>query len=292
MKRNLLSLPAELRLEIISHVYQPYITFYYRTDKSKMDPLVPVDSIPDSEIIDAVVFSYVIQPVPEYLLEISPKFSKDVEAFHTHIKTTIDTSLIYRTDKTDWAEYGCGRFTANPSPKLLKIIRNARFIMDIARGEANTVLTMIEANQAVMESISYLCVVGYNTEALRRIMANFIGLETLAFYEFTINTLLWQDEDQKEFRRKYADRHVQLGRTAAFSRLEYIFGVCARPRSRAVNLPEENVDLGINYTRRQMQDQELDGRGRARIFELPGKYYPQYVEDVVYVYEFLDNDAS
>ncbi|KAK6542084.1 hypothetical protein TWF694_007853 [Orbilia ellipsospora] len=275
-------------MDIISHVYRPYVTFYYRADEAATDP-----KMVDPEVRHTVTFCYELGPIPKYLLDISPKFSEEIKNFdatiRSQIKTTIESSLVDKNEERDPWEYKSKVFTTNPSTRLSKIIKSARFIFDIAGDLADKVLTMLRANQALIKLIRYICIRGHEESTMDIILAYFTSLETLAIYTLDIHLMTPIHSPHTFFQHKYADRHVELGRTAAFSKLEYVFGLWVRDQ--ATNIIRA-PDIPIKYTRRRLRDEELDERGRAPFYEYPGEHYPRYLEDIVWVVDFLNTDVS
>ncbi|KAK6542086.1 hypothetical protein TWF694_007855 [Orbilia ellipsospora] len=296
MKHSLLSLVSELRLEILRHLYKPNVIFYYRKGEPVVEPMRR----------DTIALSYEILPIPKYLLKIHPQISEDVKTLYSlarsRMGTAIDNSLIGAIDSDRFSEFESGRFqfVDDPSPEMVRIIRDAKFVMDIPVHFTCHVLKIMETNEVLTKSIRYICFRSCDNFTLRQIFKILPNIETLAFYCGLGATVAMSklrtpgSQSRKELLERYAARHVQLGRTTAFSRLEYIYGVrqCDLKSIPDSFYDREIVELAINCTRRRLRDEELDERGRIPFIHNSLEIPPVYIEDFAILYEFVPEEPA
>ncbi|KAK6542085.1 hypothetical protein TWF694_007854 [Orbilia ellipsospora] len=289
MKLGLLSLPAELRQKIISYVYEPNVIFYFRKDSL------------NSNLFSLPGLYYEIGPIRKSFLQIDPTLSEDFKVaaalINPNIKKIIDDTLTNSGEvpASNWQEPDWNkRLFSNPSPDFLQIVKRARFVLDLTSIEANFAIARIESNRGFVRFITYLAVRSMDDFLFGRILRHFTNLETLALFCSshggpTLPTWAYQ----RSCRARVAHVNVQHGRTAAFSRLEYMFGVEDRGLSAYLVDPEtEEVSTNYRYSRRQMGEEELDDRGHVRFFHDDDNGYGNNLrDDMVVVYEFLTHNA-
>ncbi|KAK6353839.1 hypothetical protein TWF730_008262 [Orbilia blumenaviensis] len=282
MCSRLLSLPRELREEILSHAFRPTVLFYFR----ECDSSGRCDEENDTP---RIFLSYKIGPTPRPLFLIHPTITEEMRSLdpilRARMSKIIDVAMPF-ADKSEhrfWDRF----FTPDPSPAFLEIARNGRFIFDVAPSGAIDAFDVIAISLPLARSIKYIAFGGFTLQVLKTLFAH-CPVETVAFFCFPTQTDRWvYTEDMLSRLAGYGGRQ---NNPLLYSRLEYIFGRKKLATNARImeKLPSPRIPMRPKCTRRQMRNDEVEERGRA-VFILDEDEDGMLIkstEDMVIVYEF------